>query len=197
MSATFQPGCWAVGFTGHRPDVLGGYDKDAPKNVVVRDFLGKVVRRLALQGFEYFVCGGALGVDQWAADAVLEYAKEKTEEDWFDEFPKPKLVMALPFKDYGEKWPESSRAELARQCAASHLVHVVCEGPYATYKNHLRNHWMVDNSMMTCAVWNGSGDGGTANCVRYALSKGKTILRFNPETEAEEPVVEVPKRSKK
>jgi uncharacterized phage-like protein YoqJ len=171
-------------FTGHRPDVLGGYDKNAVMNLLVRSFLREAVEESLAVGYTDFVSGGALGVDQWAADIVLDY-------------PEARLVIALPFADYGSNWPESSRDELKRQCSRAHLVHVVCEGGYETYKNHVRNVWMVDNSSRVIAVWNGSGDGGTASCVRYAFGKSKPFLRYNPVTDRREPVESVPKRSKK
>ncbi len=171
-------------FTGHRPDVLGGYDKDAHVNLLVRSFLREAIEESIASGIDHFIAGGALGVDQWAADIVLDY-------------PNVKLVMALPFAAYGENWPEASRAELKRQCDKAHVVHVVCEGEYATYKNHMRNQWMVDNSSLIIAVWNGSGDGGTASCVRYGYQKSKTFVRYNPLTDWRQPVDSVPKRSKK
>ncbi len=170
-------------FTGHRPDVLGGYDKNAHMNLLVRSFLREAIEEAIAEGYDHFIAGGALGVDQWAADIVLE--------------SNAKLVMALPFAGYGENWPESSRIELKRQCDKADLVHVVCEGEYATHKNHMRNQWMVDNASRIIAVWNGSGDGGTASCVRYGFQKSKPFVRYNPLTDNREPVDSVPKRSKK
>ncbi len=38
---------------------------------------------------------------------------------------------------------------------------------------------MVNNCDMLIAVWDGS-DGGTANCVKYAQSKGVDIRIINP-----------------
>lgn len=157
-------------FTGHRPSVLSGsYDKDAPLNVKVRDFLRSTVQRLKAEGYRSFIAGGALGVDQWAAEVVLED-------------PELELTIALPFKDYGGNWPPESRKFLAEQCKRAKKVHVVCEGDYAAWKNHERNNWMVNNSELVVAVWNGSENGGTASCVRYATQKGKPMVRYNPVT---------------
>jgi uncharacterized phage-like protein YoqJ len=155
-------------FTGHRPDVLGGYDKEAPKNVEVRNFLREHVQRLKGDGYTTFISGGALGVDQWAADVVLED-------------PELELVVALPFKDYGNNWPPESQVILKDQCSKAKRIHIVCEGDYSPHKNHLRNQWMVDNCNLVIAVWNGFPKGGTASCVRYAQRVGKPMLRYNPE----------------
>jgi len=42
-----------------------------------------------------------------------------------------------------------------------------------------RNQFMVDNSRVIIAYWDGS-KGGTKNCLDYALLKNKTIYQINP-----------------
>lgn len=163
-----------VCFTGHRPDVLGGYDREAPLNKDVRTFLSSAIQRLYEKGCRKFITGGALGVDQWAAEILVE--RNDVEH-----------TIALPYASYGENWPEESRKHLADLCSKS-WVHVVCEGGYAAYKNHVRNQWMVDRADLVVAVWNGALKGGTASCVDYAKKKTKDFLRYNPTTKAEEPV---------
>ena len=53
----------------------------------------------------------------------------------------------------------------------------VSEPGYAAWKMQVRNKWMVDNSDLVLALWNGT-DGGTANCVRYAEKVGKPITNL-------------------
>lgn len=168
-------------FTGHRPERLGGYDKNDPKNVKVRAFLKTAIERLRDEGFEEFVSGGALGVDQWAAEIVLELGL--------------KLCIALPFAKYGENWPPQSLVDLEALKAKARVV-VVCEGGYFDengkplhWKNHKRNEWMKDNSECIIAVWDGKPEGGTASAVKGGKKAGKRFVRYNPDTEAEEPVV--------
>ena len=161
-------------FTGHRPGRLDGYDKNSPLNSEVRAFLRSAIERLKNEGYEYFISGGALGVDQWAADIVLEMGL--------------KLVIALPFATYGENWLKPSQDELSAQKEKAFKVHVVCEGPYAPWKNHERNKWMAENSSVVVAVWDWQGDGGTANAVRGAIELSRRIIRYNPLTKHEEPV---------
>lgn len=45
---------------------------------------------------------------------------------------------------------------------------------------HNRNKWMVDNSDLLIAVWNGDKVGGTYQTVKYAQSKQKRIWRIDP-----------------
>lgn len=166
-------------FTGHRPPVLGGgYDEDTPTKQAVRKFLKDIVGRLGDDGFKNFVSGGALGVDQWAAEAVLECGFE--------------LTMAIPHDGYDAKWPRTSRDRYNSILKNATNVVIVAPGPYAPWKNHARNQWLVDNSELVVAVWNGSKDGGTASCVRYATKEGRRIIRFNPTNMEEEPISTIP-----
>lgn len=64
----------AVSFTGHRPERLGGYDKAHPKNQKVIEFLRKAIAKARDDGFEEFISGGALGVDQWPRRPFLNSA---------------------------------------------------------------------------------------------------------------------------
>lgn len=171
-----------VSFTGHRPDSLGGYDKNAVMNIEVRAFLVSAIDRLRERGFRKFISGGALGVDLWAAGIVLNY-------------PDNELIMAIPFSDYGSNWvSQEDKDQLADFCKRASKTIYVCEGSYfedgkpQKWKNHARNEWMKENSEIIVAVWNGSRDGGTASAVRGGKKAGKEFIRYNPLTKQEEPV---------
>ena len=43
-----------------------------------------------------------------------------------------------------------------------------------------RNEAMVNNANYVFAVWTGKPVGGTANCIRYALSQGKDVYNLCP-----------------
>lgn len=163
-----------VSFTGHRPSRLGGYDKRVGVNADVCTFLKSAIERLKAEGAEDFISGAALGVDQWAAEIVLELGLN--------------LTLALPFAGYGENWPLESRQHLEELKKKANRVVIVCEGEYKPHKNHERNKWMLDNSQVVVAVWDGGTEGGTASAIRGVKKAGKRVLRFNPMTKAEEPV---------
>jgi uncharacterized phage-like protein YoqJ len=153
---------------------LSGYDKTAGINPEVCNFLRKKIEQLHQEGFEEFICGGALGVDQWAADAVIELGF--------------KLTLSLPFAGYGENWPKESQDYLAVQKSKANKVVIVCEGEYKPHKNFERNKWMLNNSSVVVAVWTGAPDGGTASAVRGVIKAGKRCIRYNPDSKQEEAV---------
>lgn len=144
-----------IAATGHRPDKLGGYERDATEKLIA--FAEQCVRRHAP---DVVISGMALGWDKAVAFAALAL--------------KIPLVAALPFRGQEKVWPVVAQIEyhdiLSR---ASKVVYVDPHG-YAPWKMQRRNEWMVDSADKILALWNGSA-GGTANCIKYARKKEKPI----------------------
>lgn len=157
-------------FTGHRPDKLGGYSRN-PKQDWVKAALRKVISWA--NGFDdvrHFISGGAIGVDQWAAEIVLSMGNEAV------------LTIAKPFPDQACMWPRSTQDHYQAICDMADSVVNVSEGPFTHAKMFKRNEWMVDRSDYVIAVWDGT-PGGTQGTVKYARSQGKDVLRINPLTQ--------------
>ena len=61
----------SVSFTGHRPNKLGGYDEKCNKIVDIKNALLYDIIRAYEKGYTNFISGMAIGVDTWAAEAVI------------------------------------------------------------------------------------------------------------------------------
>lgn len=173
-----------VCFTGHRPNKLGGYDWNTKKNQVIMDKLKGLVSKLILEyDATHFICGGALGIDQMAFTTCeitkLNYSHITTE-------------LAIPFLMQDCKWVSSSIELYNNQKRCADIVTYVDkledykikgyqEDIYYPAKMQKRNEYMVNNSDIVVAVWDGT-KGGTANCVGYAKKQGKTIIKLDPNT---------------
>jgi uncharacterized phage-like protein YoqJ len=156
-----------VMFTGHRPPkICGCYDEDHPKAAAVRDWLRKKVAQVALEGAWAFVSGGALGTDQWGAEAVLDRGLQ--------------LTMAIPCDDYCSSWPQASQDRFRAMLSRAASVEIVCPGPYASYKNLVRDQWMVDRSKQVIAVFDGTEKGGTWHTIKAAQKAKLPIMILNP-----------------
>jgi uncharacterized phage-like protein YoqJ len=160
-----------VAFTGHRPDKLGGYRWSHIQEFVCRALRWRLIRlRPAL-----CISGMALGVDQWAASICCELGLP------WDAY--------VPFLGQESAWPADSQREYSRLLKLARRVQVCSPGEYSAKKMQWRNMAMVNECDVLLAVWDGS-DGGTANCVRYALnsppySSGDPwarcrVIRYNP-----------------
>lgn len=174
-------------FTGHRPNKLGGYDLNNPTINKLKIKLEEVIEQLILEeGITRFITGGALGTDQVAFKRVHDL-KEK--------YPHIKNILAVPFAEQSEAWPVQSQKLYERVIDfADEIVYVdtldkykfdkVRVGSYHAAKMQLRNNYMVDNSKIVIAIYDGT-KGGTGNCVKYANLTKKTIYRLDPLTNFE------------
>ncbi|AEO93337.1 GTP-binding domain [Bacillus phage G] len=166
----------SISFTGHRPDKIGNYGENEEEFQLVYNWLDQTIEKM-IQRFDYvrFISGGAQGVDLWAAEIILEKKKLHTNKNI-------KLTMAIPYKGFGERWPDEVKQQFYKLVSLADETIYVHKGSFDAVGNYIlqvRNEWMVNHSDLIIAVWDGS-NGGTRNCFKYAESRKKRILRFNP-----------------
>jgi len=163
-----------VCFSGHRPNKLGGYKDKNGIQLNLYKHLARVVEIASMNGFTKFISGGAQGVDQIAARAVINRRNNPV-------YSHIKLILALPYRYYGEVWPEISRKVLKNiMKRANKVVYTSNEDDFDYKLLFERNVWMVDNSDVLVAVWNKVRAGGTYHCIKYAKKAGKPVLLINP-----------------
>ena len=151
-----------IAFSGHRPNKLGGFKVPNPTYNYICQEIEKTLLELKP---EKIISGMALGVDQWAANVAIKLG-----------IP---FLAAVPFEGQERAWPEASQKVFHKLLDKAAEVVIVSEGGYAAHKMQTRNIWMVDHCDKLIAVWDGT-PGGTGNCVNYAISKDKEIIRINP-----------------
>jgi uncharacterized phage-like protein YoqJ len=151
-----------IAVTGHRPPKLGGYKAVRNFHILREHMKIEIVKHPE----PILISGAALGIDQIWMEAGFELGID--------------VIAAIPFAGHDAKWPRESRTAQARLLARCKQVVYVCEPGYSPEKLQRRNIWMVDNSDLLVAYWNGSPS-GTANCLEYATSKGHQVIIFNPE----------------
>ena len=158
----------SVAFTGHRPNKLNGYNRyDNFKLIRVIRF---EIERLYNLGYKEFVSGMALGVDQWAAEEVIDFR---------DTHPDVRLVAAIPCLGQESMWRPYSQREYKRILDRADEIVQVSNKSYEPKCMQVRNEYMVDRADLVLAVWDGSY-GGTANCYRYAKKSMKEVIIINP-----------------
>ena len=150
--------------TGHRPNKLNNeWDMEGPMSEWIR---GNMELVLYLWQVKKGISGMALGWDMHFAIVCLRMG-----------IP---LTAAIPFPGQEIMWSESNQRMYNWILSKATEIICVCEKGYAAWKMQKRNVWMVDNSDVLLAGWDGSA-GGTFNCYRYAAEEGdKEIVRINP-----------------
>lgn len=158
-----------LGFTGHRPDKIGGeWNHTGPCSNLVQHEIKKVLLALAPS---QFVCGLAQGGDIHAAIVALDL--------------KIPLTAALPFEGQDNGWEKEARNLYARILAHPLTTKkVVSPGGPHTSKYHIRNRWIVDQLKgaddVLLSLWDHSESGGTSNTVKYAKQQGKKMVNIDP-----------------
>jgi uncharacterized phage-like protein YoqJ len=148
--------------TGHRK--LGGsFDLKGP---VARSVRKVVLGFLEDRRPDQVISGMALGFDTILALAAIEL-----------DIP---VLAAIPFAGQESRWPEESQARY-RLILGHPIVEswVVAPGCFNAFKLQHRNERMSDRCDLLLSCFDDSL-GGTKNCVDYALSIGKPVLRFRP-----------------
>jgi uncharacterized phage-like protein YoqJ len=119
----------------------------------------------------------AIGVDTWAAEAVLLCGGLLNPERRHD-IPAARLCAVIPFVGQQNRWPIESQLKWTQLIHKADDLYFVDEAGYSPWKLLNRNKWMVDNSDIVIAVWNGDDEGGTAHCVKYAEKQGKKVINL-------------------
>lgn len=158
-----------ITITGHRSDEDGMPGYNVPNEKY--DWL--------IEQYKYYydlikpdriISGMALGADFYSVHAAIQ--------------------LGIPFEAYipfvGQEsiWPQKSKDEYYQLLEKASKKVIVCEGGYAPFKMELRNRAMVDqlteSDDILLACWNGKENGGTWNCIQYAMKQKKKMVRIDP-----------------
>lgn len=121
-------------------------------------------------GYNYFICGGALGVDTDFAETVIEFR------DYV--YPEIQLEIAVPCKGQEKGWSPENKAKYAEILQKADKVTYVSD-VYTPDCMQKRNKFLIDNSDVIFAFWNESiKTGGTYNTIEYAKKQNKRIELF-------------------
>ena len=143
-----------ISFTGHRPAKLS----PTVYRSQIRQFLSS---QLVLHPDLLVISGGALGVDQVAAEVSLDLGIPFV------------FILPFPVDVMAARWPSFARKRL--QDLISHAVRTyTVQRSFSMSGYQRRNEAMVNHADLLCAVFNGS-PGGTANCISYAKSANLNI----------------------
>lgn len=152
-------------FTGHRPQRLAwGDDESDPRCVALKVRMAQEIARLQAAGADTFLCGMALGCDQYFAEAVLDARQAGPASLW----------AVLPYGGQSARWTLPERTRHGILCDAADRV-IELEDRYSDGCMLRRNRFMVDQAQWLMTVYDG-GPGGTGATVRYAKQRGVALI---------------------
>ena len=157
-------------FTGYRPQKMPwGENENCPECVEYKALLAEKIEQLIEQGYGHFVSGGAMGMDTWAAEAVM---KLKEKHSWI------LLEMVSPFDDQAKSWTAEYRQRHDHLFETADIVTATSNRFYRGCY-HKRNRYMVDNADILLACFDGKA-GGTKVTVDYANKNEVPVVMLPP-----------------
>lgn len=159
-------------FSGHRPEKLpNGGDENSQGINCLKSLLYKEIYDCIKGGYTTFITGLARGVDNWAADMVIEFKVAGGKIPDCEVLGSDiKLICAMPYADYGKEWKGYAKWELSHILEKADEI-VTIAPTYTKGCMQLRNSYMVDHSDKLIAVVSDYRS-GTGQTIRYAQKKG-------------------------
>lgn len=159
-----------VAFTGYRPQKMPfGFDEADERCVDFKTRLYNTIETLIEQGYKHFLSGGALGMDMFAAEAVLEL-KHK--------YPDIVLEMVSPFDAQAAKWAPQYQRRHDWLFEEADIV-TATGHEYTKSAMFARNRYLVDNADVLLAAYDGQ-PGGTQMTIQYAKQTGIQVCCIKP-----------------
>lgn len=163
-------------FTGYRPMKMPfGYNEEDPRCIDFKRRLHDTIEMLIWQGYTHFLSGGAMGMDMYAGEIVLELRKQ---------YPWIALEVAVPFDDQATKWPPEYRNRYDAIIYQADIITCV----HHTYTKRCmfdRNRYLIDNADLLLAAYDGK-PGGTQMTCEYARKCGVDVCCVKPVVEKTE-----------
>jgi len=160
----------ACAFTGYRPQKLPfGFDEADPRCEAFKARIATAIEERAGEGYTHFISGGALGMDMFAAEAVL---KLRNELPWIT------LEIAVPFEGQSSKWNDEYKSRYGRILSNADKVTMISR-EYTKGCLFRRNRYMVDHADLLMAAYDGQ-PGGTAMTVEYAQKTKVEVQIISP-----------------
>ena len=157
-------------FTGYRPQkMVFGFNESDPRCIEFKARLRATIEDLIGKGYAHFISGGAMGMDMFAAEAVLELREE---------YPWIMLEMVSPFDGQADRWEPKYQARHSRLFEQADMVTAVSH-QYTRACMFIRNRYLVNNADLLLAAYDGQA-GGTAMTVEYAHNMDVPVQLIMP-----------------
>lgn len=154
-------------FTGHRSQKLSWrFNEDDIRCKEMKIALrGEIVNAIN-KGYNTFLCGMALGFDMISAETVIELKSE---------YPNVKIIGALPCRTQDVKWSTDDRLRYRKLLEKLDGIRCIYDEYIGSKCMLERNRYMVDNSALLIALFNGLS-GGTESTINYARKQNLDVV---------------------
>jgi uncharacterized phage-like protein YoqJ len=153
-------------FTGHRPQSLPwGYNEHTAECHVLKDRLFLEIQNTIEHGYNHFIIGMALGIDTYVGEILIDLKRI---------YAGITIEAAIPCLNQAQKWPTTAKERYNRILSLCDKNTVISR-KYAPLCMQMRNQYMIDQSSLLIAVWNGKPS-GTKNTLMYAKQNNINVI---------------------
>lgn len=157
-------------FTGHRSQKLPWkFNEQDERCIAMRAKAKELIEEAIKNGYVNFISGMALGFDMICAELVLEL-KEK--------YPHIKLICAIPCKTQSNPWHADQQKRYQKILKQADIKRYI-SNEYTDSCMHERNDYMLKNSSLVIALYNGTF-GGTQSTLKKAEKMGLKVEIIKP-----------------
>lgn len=157
-------------FTGHRPQKLPwGFNENDERFIDMKNRTKVEIENAIKKGYHTFLCGMALGFDMMCAELVLELKKK---------YPHIKLIGAIPCRTQSSRWFKAQQDRYDKLVKQLDDIRCIYD-EYVDGCMQERNQYMINNSSLVIALYNGLGR-GTKSTIDYAKKQGKEVVVIKP-----------------
>lgn len=158
-------------FSGYRPHKFNfELRRNEPQYIQLENNIINAVVTSIEQGYDTFLCGGAMGFDLLCGEMVL-LIKER--------FPHIKLICVIPYKGQSKGFSVEWKERYEYVTEHCDHVHKIAE-EYTRGCFHIRNFEMIYSSSRLITYFTGR-PGGTANTMAIAQREKLDIINVAPE----------------
>lgn len=146
--------------TGYKPFELNIYKNDQPEVKYIKLFFQDKFKRYAEEGLEWVIISGQLGIELWAAEAVIRLKKTYGF----------KLAVITPFLEHYSKWNEQNQLYYNKIINQADYVSSVFQQPYAGgYMFRAATEFIMDNTEGALILYDEEREGSPKYTLRQLI----------------------------
>ena len=158
-------------FTGHRSQKLPWrFNENDERCKAMKIRLRTEIENAIQRGYNTFLCGMALGFDMMCAEMVLELKNS---------YRDIKIIGALPCRNQDAMWTAEYKQRYRALIKKLDGIRCIYEKYTGVECMLERNRYMINNSSLVIALFDGS-NGGTKATIEYAREQNMEIIVLQP-----------------
>lgn len=157
-------------FIGHRIEKFNFIDENDINCITLKHLLIEQINNIYLEGTKIFLTGGAIGVEIWCGEIVLNLKQKYND---------LKLYSIIPFENQSKKW-SCDYKKRHKNLLDNSNGRIIMQKYYTKDCYLKRNKFLVDKCTTLLGVYDGiSKKSKTYSTLDYAINENKEVIYIN------------------